>query len=233
MNESNNFQYSGTDNLEIMTEAANYNLFLSGLVEKYCDGANNIVDFGAGIGTFSAPLHNKKINVIAVEPDENQRRSLDQLGIKNVEDISMIEDGWADAIYSINVLEHIEDDKLALSHIYSKLKPSGRVFIYVPAFQLLYSSMDEKVGHFRRYKKVELSEKMAQSGLDVIESRYADSLGFIASLIFKYIGNDSGDLNRTAIKIFDRYIFPTSRILDNLTSQWFGKNLIAVAKRKK
>lgn len=231
MDNKKKFQYSGTDNLEIMVDAVKYNKFLSDLVNKHCLSAKNIIDFGAGIGTFAAPLHAVGKNIIAVEPDEKQRQRLESQRIMSVHDINMVEDGWADAIYSINVLEHIEDDEEALKQIHSKLKPSGSVFIYVPAFQILYSSMDKKVGHFRRYRRSDLIAKMKRSGLDIIDSRYADSLGFFASIAFKYIGNDSGNLNRTAIKLFDRYIFPASRVLDYLVSPWFGKNLIVVAKR--
>jgi len=230
MDKKSDFKYSGTDNLEIMTEARNYNSFLSKLVNKYCDKGKNIVDFGAGIGTFSAPLNDGNKNVIAVEPDESQRQRLTSLGISNVPDINMIEDGWADVIYSINVLEHIEDDEAAIRSINSKLKPSGKAFIYVPAFQVIYSSMDKKVGHFRRYRRHDLTDKMTRAGMDILEAHYADSLGFIASLIFKYMGNDNGSLNKTSLILFDRFIFPISRILDLLTSTWFGKNLIVVAK---
>jgi SAM-dependent methyltransferase len=232
MKASKEFEYLGTDNLEIMREAVNYNSFLSSLVEMHCVGATDIVDFGAGIGTFAIPLHADRRNVIAVEPDKNQRLVLTSLGLANVADISMIEDGWADTVYSINVLEHIEDDEAALHNIYLKLKPSGKVFIYVPAFQILYSSMDRKVGHFRRYRKSELNDKMRRAGLEVVDSRYADSMGFLASLFFKYAGNDAGDINRKALSLFDTYIFPVSRFIDRFVSGWFGKNLVVVAVRK-
>lgn len=232
MKTQNEFQYLGTDNLEVMAEAVNYNAFLSALVEAHCLGATDVVDFGAGIGTFAMPLKAAHKNIIAVEPDKIQREVLASLGFETVADLSGVGDGWADAIYSINVLEHIEDDESALRDIYSKLKPSGKVFIYVPAFQILYSSMDRKVGHYRRYRKQELREKLARAGLEVLNSRHADSLGFLASLVFKYVGNDRGDLNRKALSLFDTYIFPLSRFFDRFVASWFGKNLIIVASRK-
>lgn len=233
MNDLKSFQYTGTDNLEVMSEAVNYNAYLAGLVDRYCSGAQCIIDFGAGIGTFATQLYKLDRNIIAVEPDENQRQRIASLGLKCVADIEMIQDSWADAIYSINVLEHIDNDEEALKKIYTKLKPGGCLFIYVPAFQLLYSSMDRKVGHFRRYKRKDLVDKAVNSGLEVTEARYVDSLGFLATLIYKWRNDESGSLNHTALKIFDRFFFPVSRLLDRLTSTWFGKNLILVAIKHK
>ncbi|MBT8439170.1 MAG: class I SAM-dependent methyltransferase [Gammaproteobacteria bacterium] len=232
MIDSKGFQYTGTDNLEVMAEAVNYNAFLAGLVDRYCAGSHRIIDFGAGIGTFAVPLHMLDRDIIAVEPDESQCQRMASLGLNCVPEIDMIPDGWADAIYSINVLEHIEDDEATLKKIYAKLKPGGRLFIYVPAFQLLYSCMDRKVGHFRRYERAGLVAKAANSGLQVTEARYVDSLGFLAALMYKWRSDNSGDLNRTALKIFDRFVFPISRLLDRLTSAWFGKNLILVATKR-
>lgn len=232
MKDHEEFKYTGTDNLEVMIEAVNYNNYLSRLVQGQCASSVTIVDFGAGIGTFAAPLHRSGKAIIAVEPDQKQQERLTAQGIRNVGDIAEIENEWADTIYSINVLEHIEDDIASLAMIRQKLTASGKVFIYVPAFQILFSSMDVKVKHFRRYRKNDLAKKLTAANLEIIELRYADSLGFIASLAFKYIGNNSGDLNITAVKIYDRIIFPLSKLLDNIVSPFFGKNLIAVAKRK-
>jgi hypothetical protein len=59
--------------------------------------------------------------------------------------------------------------------------------------------------------------------------RYADSLGFPATLLFKMIDNGRGDVNRRLLRLYDRLAFPVSRALDTLTHRWFGKNLLALA----
>jgi predicted SAM-dependent methyltransferase len=58
-------------------------------------------------------------------------------------------------IYSSNVLEHIEDDSRALNEMFAKLQINGKLAIYVPAFMFLFSDLDIKAGHFRRYSKKE------------------------------------------------------------------------------
>lgn len=231
MKKTDEFSYSGTDNLEVMAEAENYNAYLAQLVKKQIAGAACIVDFGAGIGTFAQPIRAAGLDIMGVEPDSGQRQRLLEKGIPCVSDISEVEDGWADAIYTVNVLEHIEDDRAILRTLYAKLKPGGKLFIYVPALQLLYSAMDKKVGHCRRYGRTELMDKVKAAGFQIIDSRYVDSLGFLASLVYKWHGNDSGDINRGALKAYDRFVFPLSRALDVFTSSFVGKNLSLVAKK--
>ena len=112
------------------------------------------------------------------------------------------------------MLEHIEDDVGALRELYNKLVPGARLLIYVPAFPVLYTSMDAKVGHIRRYTRGSLLKAVGAAGFRVHRASYADCLGFVATLAFKYSGNASGDVNRSALKLYDRAIFPLSRLLD-------------------
>jgi len=225
-------EYAGTDNLEVMAEAVKYNRFLVDLVYQNAPDSDVIVDFGAGIGTFAEALLMRGLKVTCIEPDRRQAQAISDRGMRVVSDIDGFNDESIDLVYSLNVLEHIEDDESILRSITRKLRRNGRLLIYVPAFQLLYSSMDRKVGHVRRYRREELCRKIQAVGLSVVESRYVDSVGFFASLVYKLIGNDAGDINRVALVAYDRYLFPISRLLDNVFSRWFGKNLLVIGSRK-
>ncbi len=223
--------YKGTDNLEVMAEAVNYNQFLIELVLKYAKAGDRILDFGAGIGTFAKSISEHGYTVGCVEPDPNQASVIGNAGLTAYNDLDQIEDASLDYIYSLNVLEHIEDDRAMLQNIYRKIKPGGRLFIYVPAFQILYSSMDEKVGHHRRYTRSGLDAVVNAAGFKVQRSRYADSLGFLATILYKIIGNTSGDVNVRALITYDRLIFPLSRIVDILLGSFIGKNVLLVAEK--
>jgi SAM-dependent methyltransferase len=146
-----------------------------------------------------------------------------------ITDLDAVPDGSVEYIYSLNVLEHIADDAAALQLLARKLAPGGRLFVYVPAFQLLYSAMDRKVGHHRRYRRTPLVAMIERAGLRVSRSRYADSLGFIATLAYRAVGSRSGDLDRRSIATFDRFVFPASRIVDRALDRVLGKNVYAVA----
>jgi SAM-dependent methyltransferase len=65
-----------------------------------------------------------------------------------------------------DIIEHIEDDRLALKNLYNSLKPGGIVSITVPACKFLWSQFDE-LDHKRRYNKKELVDKVKEAGFKV------------------------------------------------------------------
>lgn len=224
--------YTGVDNLEVMQEAVNYNRFLLETVRKHAPAGGKVLDFGAGAGQFATPLKQLGMDVTALEPDQVLQQRLRAQGLHAVGSADEVPDGSLDFIYTLNVLEHIEDDAQALRQLYAKLAPGGRLLVYVPAFPVLYTSMDAKVGHVRRYRKESLRAAVTAGGFIIDRVGYVDSLGFPATLAFKWIGNDSGDVNRTALKLYDRAVLPLSLALDLVTRQWFGKNLLLLAHKR-
>jgi len=221
--------YTGVENLEVMREAENYNRYLQSLVERHAGDARRVVDFGAGSGTFAIPCAAAGFDVTAVEPDDRLRAIVAGAGIAAVADAAVLPNGAFQYAYTLNVLEHIQADVAALRTLRTKLVPGGRLFVYVPAFPVLFTSMDLKVGHVRRYTRATLHASLSGAGFEIRTIRYADSLGFAATLLFKTIDNGRGDVNRRLLRLYDRLAFPLSRGLDTLTHRWFGKNLLALA----
>ena len=221
--------YTGIENLEVMREAANYNRYLQQLVERHAAGARRVIDFGAGSGTFAIPCAAAGFDLTAVEPDEGLRAMLAAARVRAVADVAELPDQAFEFAYTLNVLEHIEDDVEALRALRAKLAPQGSLFVYVPAFPVLYTSMDARVRHVRRYTRATLRGSLEAAGFEIREMRYADSLGFAATLMFKALDDGSGGVNRRLLKLYDRLAFPVSRALDGLTHRWFGKNLLALA----
>jgi len=229
MTPRNTERYSGTDNLEIMAEAVNYNRFLISLVMAGAIPGDRILDIGAGIGTFAKIISAGGFSVCCMEPDATQAATITKAGLEVETSVDRFDDHSFDYIYSLNVLEHIEDDGEALRLWRTKLKPGGRLLIYVPAFQILYSGMDRKVGHFRRYTRRQLGAKAAGSGFEIRSLAYVDSLGFLASLAYKLIGSESGDINLRALIAYDRFVFPISRFADPVLGKLIGKNVVLTA----
>ncbi|QDD01783.1 class I SAM-dependent methyltransferase [Candidatus Methylopumilus planktonicus] len=222
-------KYSGTINLEVMAEAVNYNKFLTSLVFEKIKKTDQILDFGAGTGTFSKKIHDSGFKLKAYEIDLGLLKGLKKLGLIATSNSSTLKGKSFDFIYSFNVLEHIDDDVAALKELKRLLKPRGLLLIYVPAFMCLFSSMDIRVGHVRRYSKSELLEKIKIAGFKVQSVRYVDSIGFFASLVYKLLSRNSGLLNIKSIIFYDQIIFPLSRICDTFLSLFIGKNLMVYA----
>jgi SAM-dependent methyltransferase len=76
-------------------------------------------------------------------------------------------DGSVDAIASLNVLEHLAEDELALAEMRRVLRPGGRAAIVVPAGPGLYDFYDRHLQHERRYARGELRAKAGRAGLRV------------------------------------------------------------------
>ncbi len=224
-------KYSGVDNLEVMREARNYNKFLLDLILSTPKNITTVVDFGAGNGTFAIPVSGLAGSVICVETDPVLSSGLMKEGLQVIGDINLIPDISIDFLYSLNVLEHIEDDESMTKLWFKKIKPGGELLVYVPAFQFLFSSMDLKVGHFRRYTATSLSDRLLNAGFVISEARYADSLGILATLIFKVFKRDSGSVDLHLLRLYDRWIFPLSRIFDAICSKFAGKNIYVRAIR--
>jgi len=223
--------YTGTDNLEVMREAVNYNRFLAALVAREARPGERLLDFGAGVGTFAHALAAQGLSVECVEPDTAQRNVIESEGLRAYPSLDAIDDASVDVAYSLNVLEHIDDDRAAIHALADKLRIGGRLVIYVPAFQSLYTSMDRKVGHVRRYRKNELRAKVRAAGLNVLRAEYVDSLGFLATLAYRMLGSGTGDIDRNALRTYDRYVFPVSRAADRVLRYVLGKNALVIARR--
>jgi hypothetical protein len=59
--------------------------------------------------------------------------------------------------------------------------------------------------------------------------RYCDSIGFVLAVLFKLIGNKSGEPSEFSLKVFDNVLWPASRAVDAI-NPFFGKNVLAVAR---
>ena len=220
--------YGGRDNLEAMKTATRYNDFLLDLIRKYSVGSRAL-DHGAGAGTFAVPINHGDMKVLCMEPDSSLRAELAQSGLDVAASLGAVADCSVDYAYTLNVLEHIKDDHEAILELYRCLKPGGRLLVYVPAFQILYSQMDRHVGHFRRYRRKPVVNLLQTVGFDVSKAYYVDSLGFLATLAYKVVGDRSGSVSSRSVTFYDSIIFPLSRIVDFLAVGSFGKNLAVVA----
>lgn len=221
-----------------MEKAIRYNAFLRKLIEEQIEPLTTggrrplVVDFGAGHGQFAVPIQKMmgwRGQVVAVEKDKALRQALAAQNLVAYPSIEDLSDGSVSLVYSLNVLEHIEDDIALLRQIAQKVRPGGRLLIYVPAFPCLYSDMDKLVGHYRRYRREDLVGKVIGAGFQVHDARYIDSLGFPAALVYRMFSRSQGEITTGSVSAYDRFIFPLSLVLDKMLLHSVGKNLLVVA----
>ncbi len=230
------FVYTGQENLEAMKEAKNYNKYLASIIKTQIKTSHKkdvrILDFGAGIGTYSDLLLEEGIKVDCLELDKDQVKLLKSKGYTTYDGLDKVKSKY-DIVYAFNVFEHIENDIDVFAQLSKVLSKNGSAVIYVPAFQVLFSSMDTLVGHHRRYRLDRLKRMADEAKLDISYLGYGEPLGFLAALVYKVLGNKNGTISAGSVKTYDKYAFPVSKAVSPLFKYIFGKNALLVATKKK
>lgn len=84
-------------------------------------------------------------------------------------------DDRVDALTSLDVVEHLDDDVAALSEYRRVVRPGGAVVLTVPAYAWAWSDHDEALGHRRRYTIPELERSARLAGLEIERATYFHS----------------------------------------------------------
>ncbi|MBI4778528.1 class I SAM-dependent methyltransferase [Candidatus Desantisbacteria bacterium] len=150
------------------------NQLIEMLLNKLKSGRKlKILNLGAGTGE-DLPVISKFGEVYVIDVDSNALNLIPEHFVleKKVCDACHISypDDFFDSVVAFDVLEHIEDDRLAVNEIYRVLKLDGFFIFTVPAFNFLYSSHDRALKHFRRYDKRTIKNLLLN--LKCIESGY-------------------------------------------------------------
>jgi SAM-dependent methyltransferase len=133
--------------------------------------AGALFDVGGGNGYVSQAVREAGFETVLVEPAiEGARfglsRGLEPVICSTVSDAGF-SPGSLPAVGIFDVLEHIEDDVAFLTELRRLLKPRGRLYVTVPAYQWLWSSEDVFAGHFRRYNTGRLHSLLSRVGFRV------------------------------------------------------------------
>jgi SAM-dependent methyltransferase len=227
-----------TDDFEFaaLNEAKNYRAALLREFSTHLSG--RVIEVGAGIGQITKDLlQNPAISkLISIEPEPKFCERCATFPAHTIiqgtiEDLKS-EESW-NAILNVNVLEHIEDDERELAIYRQKLtREKGTLCLFVPARPEIYAPIDKDFGHFRRYTKLELRQKLESAGFQILKLRYYNFVGYFAWwLSFCILKKRGFDLQ--AVRFFDRIIFPSFHGIE--TRIWpppIGQSLLAVARAR-
>lgn len=222
---------------EALKEAANYRNALIHEFRGYLKGG--VIEIGAGIGQMTAHLRELEAiqQLIAIEPDPKlaaQHRDQfpgHELYEGTIENAPA--DGPWDAILSINVLEHIEEDEQELKRYSALLQPrNGHFCVLVPARPEIYAPIDKDFGHFRRYTKPELRSKLEAAGFEIERLYYFNFVGYFAWWMnFGVLKKRVFEINK--VRVYDRLIFPAVHFVEsNFLRPPIGQSLVAIARAR-
>lgn len=211
-----------------------------------------IIEIGCGTGHVASEIKKNGFTIDGADlflealvfcQKRNAGRHFFQL---NIEEKIFVEE--YDAVCAFDVIEHIDDDYLALTNMKNMLKEGGLIFITVPACHSLWSTGDVFMEHKRRYEYTELVERVQKAGFDVCRITYFNSILFPLVYLVRKITNNSTISDSSPEAVSNRYFFllKPNRIINSVLYAIFsvepfflrymnfpiGGSLICVAKKR-
>lgn len=227
-----------------MEGAANYVRWIYETIGPEIRG--HVLEVGSGFGVFSDELarHHRltatdydprSVTALARRFEANASVRVRRLDITDRSSVdALAREELVDTVLSCNVLEHIEDDVSALENMARLLRPGGRVIAFVPALEELYGSLDRIAGHFRRYDRNLLGERLRAAGLRPRHFRFFNMIGaigwFVNARVYPQTRLDASSMNRQ-VEVYDRFVVGIASALERHVAPPFGQSLIAVAER--
>jgi SAM-dependent methyltransferase len=199
-----------------------------------------MLDVGAGIGTFSASLLEAGADpLVLIEPHaqfaaELRRRFADDPRVsthaQSLPDASALEDGRFRFALCQNVLEHIDDDRAALSAVVDALEPGGELAVLVPAHPALTGRLDRRFGHCRRYTRDGLRSLVADAGAVLDSLRSFNLLGVPGWWLAGR--TDRVDITEGSLRLYEALV-PLWRPVEERLRLPVGLSLVARAHRRR
>lgn len=232
----------GTDTLEIISEANNFNRWMFDTIKLHCSG--EILEIGSGIGNISQYFIEEGASISLSDLDEDyfprlQKQFGERENLKGIYQIDLADKnleknhpeliGSFNTVFALNVVEHIPDHEQALKNAFKLLRNGGKVVILVPAFQSLFNQFDEQLDHQRRYTVKTLRSLIQGNGFNVKHSVYFNFIGMLGWFI-------SGNVLRKKMipggqmKIYNSLV-PLWKIIDFFTRRLVGISIIQVGEK--
>jgi SAM-dependent methyltransferase len=230
--------FGAEDDLECLATSKH---FFDWVLDEFASHLHGrVLEVGAGTGTITRRILERfpDIEVIALEPAQNMFASLDAFAAlearaaarrQTIGEFLAEGDGGFDAVLYVNVLEHIADDAKEVRLAADALRPGGALLVFGPALEFLYSELDHKAGHYRRYSIPTLRRIVEAVGLRIVTAEYFDVLGVVPYLVvYRWLRRPA--ISGSTVWGYDRLIVPASRLLQRgIGRPPMGKNILLVA----
>lgn len=215
---SNEFSkfFNEKDYLILKNELFNYKFrkyMIKKSYEKFGTKGKKFADVGCGISPVTPDI--KKTILIDLDTNAiNYLKSKGYNAIKGgVEKVPMPKES-IDVLFSSEVLEHVENYKLAIKQFRKVIKRDGLLIITVPTHMKYWAFDDEYVAHLRRFDPQKLSKEIRESGFKILEVKPIGSLieREITKLLVKQAldkkkASKIGNMQMTAFKLANKIFF--------------------------
>jgi SAM-dependent methyltransferase len=227
---------AGSETLEIMRDAPRYNAWQFRRIASHL--GRRVCEIGSGVGNMSRLiLSQPRESVVLTDTDpfylETLRATYGNRPGVSVEPLTLPDSSaparfrryGLDTVVALNVIEHISEDVEAMRSIAEMLSPAGRLVILVPAVRALYGSLDEELGHARRYSRSDLVTRMERAGFSVERVFYFNLLGTLGWWLNARLRRVPR-IPRSQLRLFDALV-PLLQAEDYLPLP-FGQSLVGI-----
>jgi glycosyltransferase involved in cell wall biosynthesis len=227
----------GSNILVSLSNVTRFNRWMGDVVRPFL--GTRVLEIGAGIGNLTArfcprdaytvtdvnPLHLDYLARTFRARPYVEVRKCDLADARDFEALA----GRFDTVVCLNVLEHVPDEARALANLRHALEPCGRVILLVPQGPRLYGTLDQVLGHVRRYTRDSLRAALDAAGLEVETmfdfNRATTPAWWLNGRVLR-----RRHFGRVQLKLVNHTVW-LLRPLDKVLP-WKGTSLVAVAKRR-
>ncbi len=197
---------------------------------------DTVLELGAGIGNIAGNLMGRRLYYVAAEKDPLYLHSLRNrfLRTPNVAVLPLNPEcagdysragGPFDTILCVNVLEYVEHPAVVIRSAAGVLKPGGSLIVLAPQSQALFGTLDQALGHRRRFSTAQLRALFEESGFTVKDMRQLNKIGTVGWWMYGKLLRRK-HISKVTLKIFDKTVW-IWRHLDGVLP-WPGLSLVAV-----
>jgi SAM-dependent methyltransferase len=218
-------------------------LFARELLKAGNRGGQEVLDVGSGTGSNLRMLRDLGFaNVVGLDNSEEAIRFCAEKGLAPVRygDVCAMpfDSDSFDLVLATDVIEHVDEDNLALREVARVLRPGGKAIITVPAFNLLWGLQDRVAHHRRRYRQRELRGLLEASGLKLVHTFYFNYLLFgpiwLARRLIDIFGlelESEGQLNSPVVNFIFSAIFRLDTWTAPLVRPPLGVSILALVSK--
>lgn len=232
----------GFSTLLSISDIDKFNQWMFESILPYIKGKT--LEVGSGIGNISSMFVRSQLPLTLSDYNKEysrflQKRFASESLIEGVYRIDLtdpdFETKWShllgsfDTVFALNVIEHIEDDQLAVANCYKLLAPGGHLILLMPAYPGLYNEFDKGLGHCRRYTRKTMSGLLS-TRFEVVRTWHFNLMGIFGWFFFGTLLR-AKTITRGQMKIYNRLV-RLFRIIDTLTFRRIGLSVIGVGKKK-
>jgi len=232
----------GSETLDNISDATAFNKWMYSVISPYLKG--KILEIGSGIGNISDFLlkdkHDVTLSDLRSEYCDYLSRHFNNGEFPvSVEQIDLVDDDFEnryknilnsfDTVFALNVIEHIENDTLAINNCKKLLRDGGNLVILVPSYQWLYCRFDKELGHFRRYNRKSLFMLCKMNGLSVEKLFHFNAAGILGWFVFGKMLNNK-QIKKSQMRFYN-YLVLIFIMIDKLLFRIFGLSLIIIGRK--